>query len=52
MVEVPGVPPLNVHAQEVGLFVDRSVKFTAPPAQTVVVLAEKFATGGGTARLP
>jgi len=44
-----GVPPGNDHDHDVGLFVDRSVKLTVPPAVTVVGLPTKSATGGSPA---
>lgn len=40
-----GVPPVKVHAHEVGVFVLKSVKATDTFVQTVVGVAEKFATG-------
>jgi len=41
-----GVPLGKVHVQDVGLFVEASVKLTGVPAQTVVALAVNVATGG------
>ena len=43
-VDVAGVPPVKVHAQEVGLAVDRSVKFTVPPTGIEVGVPTKLAT--------
>jgi len=40
-----GVPPSKVHSQDVGLFVDWSVKLTVPPTTTVVGFPTKSATG-------
>ena len=45
-VEVAGVPPVKLHDQDVGVLVERSVKFTLPPVVILVALAEKSATGG------
>lgn len=41
-----GVPPANVHDHDVGVLVERSVKFTVPPEHSVVGDALKSATGG------
>ena len=38
-------PPGNDHDQEVGVFVDKSVKVMLEPIVTDVLLAEKLATG-------
>ena len=43
--EEEGVPPVNVHDQEVGVFVLRSVNETEPPSQTVVGEPLNAATG-------
>ncbi len=40
------MPPVKDQDQEVGELVDRSVKFTLPPAMIEVELAVKSATGG------
>ena len=45
--DVEGVPPGKLQFHDVGELVEPSVKVTVPPAQTVVGLAVKFATGGG-----
>ena len=44
--EVAGVPPSKVHCHDVGMLVDKSVKFTEPPIDTNVSDAEKSASGG------
>ena len=44
--DVLGVPPSNVHDQEVGFPVDKSVKFTDCPTIIFVTLELKFAVGG------
>jgi hypothetical protein len=44
-VEVAGVPPVNVQLHEVGLFCDRSEKFTVSPSKIVTGVPEKSATG-------
>ena len=44
-VDVAGLPPWNVHAQLVGLLLERSVKLMHCPSQIEVLLATKFATG-------
>ena len=43
---VAGSPPSKTHSQDVGLFVDWSVKATVPPTVIVVGFPTKFATGG------
>ena len=44
--EEAGFPPGKVHAQEVGVPVELSVKFIGVPAHTVDALEEKAAVGG------
>ena len=45
-VEVPGLPPANVHDHDVGVLVLTSVKSIASPSQITVLVAKKSATGG------
>jgi hypothetical protein len=45
--DVDGVPPGKLQFHEVGELVERSVKLTVAPAQMVVGLPVKLATGGG-----
>jgi hypothetical protein len=51
-VEPVGVPPGNSHCQEVGVFVERSVKVTESPAVGPVVEALKSTTGTGVGEGP
>ena len=42
-IKEPGVPPGNVHVQDVGAYKDWFAKETCPPAVTVVMFATKSA---------
>ena len=46
-VEIDGFAPAKVHCHEVGLLEDKSVKFTHPESQKVVLLDVKLGTGNG-----